>query len=465
MKKSSTTGGGNAIVTKVSFIAALAGLLFGLDIAFVNGSLEFIVKDFSLTVSQSEKIAGVLLFGAAVGAAFSGWISRRFGRKKVLLLASLIFFLFTILGVFSPTFTVLLVARFILGLAVGIASFVAPLYLSEIAPYKIRGRLIAMYQLMITIGILAMFLSNAALAHFGSWRLMMSVIAVPALIMFIGALTLPESPRWLVLVGKPEKSEEVLRRIRTSEEEVAFELNEIKETVKIKSSGWALLSKPYFRKVLILGILLQALQQFSGMNAFMYYSGQVFKAAGLSNPAVATIIVGLVNVLTTLLAIKYVDKLGRKPILYFGLTILVVSTAVVGYLFKLRPPGTEMTSVEQWLTLIFSLLFIFGFAVSLGPIIWILCSEIFPLKGRDFGITVTTTTNWISNTIIGSFTLTWFQHLGVGGTFWMFGGFLLLGFLIVGFLTPETKGITLEELEKNLENGVPLRKLGKKAGS
>jgi len=465
MKKLSTTEGGNAIVTKVSFIAALAGLLFGLDIAFVNGSLEFIVKDFSLTVSQSEKIAGVLLFGAAVGAAFSGWISRRFGRKKVLLLASLIFFLFTILGVFSPTFTVLLVARFILGLAVGIASFVAPLYLSEIAPYKIRGRLIAMYQLMITIGILAMFLSNAALAHFGSWRLMMSVIAVPALIMFIGALTLPESPRWLVLVGKPEKSEEVLRRIRTSEEEVAFELNEIKETVKIKSSGWALLSKPYFRKVLILGILLQALQQFSGMNAFMYYSGQVFKAAGLSNPAVATIIVGLVNVLTTLLAIKYVDKLGRKPILYFGLTILVVSTAVVGYLFKLRPPGTEMTPVEQWLTLIFSLLFIFGFAVSLGPIIWILCSEIFPLKGRDFGITVTTTTNWISNTIIGSFTLTWFQHLGVGGTFWMFGGFLLIGFLIVGFITPETKGITLEELEKNLENGVPLRKLGKKTGS
>ena len=465
MKKSSTTGGGNAIVTKVSLIAALAGLLFGLDIAFVNGSLEFIVKDFSLTVSQSEKIAGVLLFGAAVGAAFSGWISRRFGRKKVLLLASLIFFLFTILGVFSPTFTVLLVARFILGLAVGIASFVAPLYLSEIAPYKIRGRLIAMYQLMITIGILAMFLSNAALAHFGSWRLMMSVIAIPALIMFIGALTLPESPRWLVLVGKPEKSEEVLQRIRTSDEEVAFELNEIKETVKIKSSGWALLSKPYFRKVLILGILLQALQQFSGMNAFMYYSGQVFKAAGLSNPAVATIIVGLVNVLTTLLAIKYVDKLGRKPILYFGLTILVVSTAVVGYLFKLRPPGTEMTPVEQWLTLIFSLLFIFGFAVSLGPIIWILCSEIFPLKGRDFGITVTTTTNWISNTIIGSFTLTWFQHLGVGGTFWMFGGFLLIGFLIVGFLTPETKDITLEELEKNLENGVPLRKLGEKAGS
>ncbi len=460
MEKSSQKGGANAIVTKVSFIAALAGLLFGLDIAYVNGSLELIVKTFHLTTSQSELIAEILLFGAFIGAVFSGWLSRQFGRKKVLLLASLIFALFTFLGVFAPSFTVLLVARFIIGLAVGIASFVAPLYLSEIAPFKIRGRLIALYQLMITIGILAMFLSNAALMHFGSWRLMMSVIAIPALVMFVGALFLPESPRWLVLVGRNEEAQKVLKRIRNSDEEVNFELGEIKETVKVKGGGWKLLTKPFFRKVLILGILLQALQQFSGMNAFMYYSGQVFKAAGFSSPAVATIVIGLVNMLTTLIAIKYVDKLGRKPILYAGLTILVVSCAVVGYIFKINPPGTEMTSVEQWLTLIFSLLFIFGFAVALGPIIWILCSEIFPLKGRDLGITITTATNWISNTIIGGYTLTWFIHLGVGGTFWMFGAVNLVGFLIIGFLTPETKNIPLEELEKNLENGVPLRKLG-----
>lgn len=460
MEKSLSKGGANTIVTKVSFIAALAGLLFGLDIAYVNGSLELIVKTFHLTTSQSEKIAGILLFGAFIGAIFSGWLSRQFGRKKVLLLASLIFALFTFLGVFAPSFTVLLVARFIIGLAVGIASFVAPLYLSEIAPFKIRGRLIAMYQLMITIGILAMFLSNAALMHFGSWRLMMSVIAIPALVMFVGALFLPESPRWLVLVGRSDDAKKVLQRIRTSDEEVNFELGEIEETVKVKGGGWKMLSKPFFRKVLILGILLQALQQFSGMNAFMYYSGQVFKAAGFSSPAVATVVIGLVNMLTTLIAIKYVDKLGRKPILYTGLTILVISCGVVGYLFRINPPGSEMSSVEQWLTLIFSLLFIFGFAVALGPIIWILCSEIFPLKGRDFGITITTATNWISNTIIGSFTLTWFTHLGVGGTFWMFGAFNLIGFLIIGFLTPETKNIPLEELEKNLESGVPLRKLG-----
>jgi len=317
-----------------------------------------------------------------------------------------------------------------------------------------------MYQLMITIGIFVMFLSNAALVNTGSWRIMMSVIAIPAVIMFIGALFLPESPRWFVLAGKTDEAEKVLKRVRATDEEVEFELNEIKDSVKVKSGGWAMLSKPFFIKILILGILLQALQQFSGMNAFMYYSGQVFQAAGFSNPAVATICVGLVNMLTTLLAIKYVDKLGRKPILYFGLTVLVISCAIVGYIFQTNPPGSMMTTAEQWTTLIFSLLFIFGFAVSLGPIIWILCSEIFPLKGRDFGITVTTTTNWICNAILGTYVLTWYQNLGVGGTFWMFGGCCVVGFFIIGFITPETKDVPLEEIEENLKNGIALRKLG-----
>ncbi len=424
------TKGSNAIVIKVCIIAALAGLLFGLDIAYVNGALDFIVKEFHLSIAQSEQVAGILLTGAAIGAIISGWLSRRFGRKNVLILASFIFFAFTFVCIASHTFTFLLVTRFIIGLAVGIASFVAPLYLSEIAPYKIRGGLIAMYQLMITIGIFVMFLSNAALESTGSWRLMMVVIAIPAAIMFIGALTLPKSPRWLVLVGRIDDAEKVLKKVRNTDKEIKFELSEIKESVNTKTSGWKMLSKPFFVKILILGILLQALQQFSGMNAFMYYSGQVFQAAGFSNPAVATVVIGLVNVLTTLLAIKYVDRIGRKPILYIGMALLVISCAIVGFIFKMNPPGSVMTGAEQWLTLIFSLVFIFGFAVSLGPIIWILCSEIFPLAGRDFGITVTTTTNWVCNAILGSFALTWFHNLGVGGTFWMFGACIVVGFFI-----------------------------------
>jgi SP family galactose:H+ symporter-like MFS transporter len=196
------------------------------------------------------------------------------------------------------------------------------------------------------------------------------------------------------------------------------------------------------------------------MNAFMYYSGQIFQSAGFHNPNVATIIVGVVNVLTTLLAIKYVDKIGRKPIMYIGLTILVISAFVVGYIFHIAATE-ELTNFYKISLLVFCLFFIFAFALSLGPVVWIICSEIFPLKGRDLGVTFSTTSNWICNTIIGSYTLTWFATFGVSGTFWFFGFMCLLGFILIKYLTPETKGISLETIEKNLQLNIPLRNIGK----
>ncbi|MCC2626342.1 MAG: transporter [Burkholderiales bacterium] len=452
----------HAIVIKVSFIAALAGLLFGLDVAYVNGTLGYITKEFNLDVAAQGSVAGYLLAGAAVGALFSGWLSRVFGRKRVLVLSATLFTFSVIFTILSHTFSIFLVARFVTGLAIGIASFVAPLYLSEIAPYKIRGALIAMYQLMITIGIFAMFLSNAALSFTGSWRIMLAVLLIPSLIMLIGTLTLPESPRFMALVGKMDKAREILNKIRSSSDDIELELREIKETSNVKSRGFSLLSKGYFWKVILLGILLQCLQQMSGINAMMYYSGQIFEAAGFTNPAVGTVIVGLVNVLTTLIAIKFVDKLGRKPILYLGLFILVVSCAIIGYIFNIQTGGVTLNSIQQYTLLVFCLLFIFGFAVSLGPIIWIICPEIFPLGGRDLGVTVTTMANWIFNAIIGSYTLVWFKSFGVGETFWMFGLASLLGFILVKFFTPETKDVPLEELELNLEDGIALKNLGKR---
>lgn len=456
----SNTKQSHGVVIKVSIIAALAGLLFGLDIAYVNGALNFITQEFNLTVEQAGDVAGFLLAGAAVGALFSGWLSRKFGRKKVLVLAAAIFTVATVFTVLVHEFNLFLAARFIMGLGVGVASFVAPLYLSEIAPFKIRGALIAMYQLMITIGIFLMFISNASLEHTGSWRLMLAVLLVPSVIMLIGTLTLPESPRWMALEGRFDEAAAILNKIRSSKEEVEFEVAEIKETMQNKSSGFAILTKGYFIKVVILGILLQTLQQFSGMNAFMYYSGKIFEAAGFTNPAVGTIIVGLVNVLTTFIAIKFVDKLGRKPIMYIGLGILVASCAIVGYIFNLQTSGVQLTEVMQYILVGFCLLFIFGFAMSLGPVIWIMCSEIFPLEGRDLGVTITTMTNWIVNTIIGSYTLVWFRDLGVGQTFWMFGFACILGFILIKFFTPETKDVPLEELELNLKSGKSLRNLG-----
>lgn len=454
---------GNGVVIKTSIIAALAGLLFGLDIAYVNGSLQFIIKDFNVLPSHEGYVAGFLLFGCAVGALFSGFLSRKFGRKKCLVLAASMFTVFTVVCVLSPNYHFFLGVRFILGLAIGIASFVAPLYLAEIAPYKMRGGLIAMYQLMITIGIFLMFLSNAALEFTESWKLMMLVLVIPSAIMLIGAFTLPESPRWFVLVGKDEESKNVLTKVRNTKEEVDFEYNEIKTSIDGSTGGvMELLKKPFFLKVVFLGFMLQTLQQFTGMNAFMYYSGDIFKEAGFSSPAVATVIVGLVNMLTTLIAIKYVDKLGRKPLMYGGLAILIVSCAIAGYIFHLKELGHVLTSANKITLLIFCLLFIFGFAVSLGPVVWILCSEIQPLEGRDLGITVSTTANWVMNTVIGTFTPIWFVNLGIDGTFWLFGFCCLLGVFLMKFFTPETKDVPLEEIEMNLKNGLKLKDIGRR---
>lgn len=233
----------NGVVIKVSIIAALAGLLFGLDIAYVNGALNFIVSEFNLSVEGSGKVAGYLLAGAAIGALFSGWLSRMLGRKWVLVLSASVFTAATIFTVLIHEFNLFLFARFIMGLGVGIASFVAPLYLSEIAPFKIRGSLIAMYQLMITIGIFLMFLSNAALEDTGSWRTMMIVLLIPSLIMLSGTLTLPESPRWKVLLGDESGALKILQKIRSNKEEVDFELAEIKETLQNKTGGWCLITK------------------------------------------------------------------------------------------------------------------------------------------------------------------------------------------------------------------------------
>ncbi|MFT4693958.1 MAG: SP family galactose:H+ symporter-like MFS transporter [Francisella sp.] len=453
----------NFVVIRVAIIAALAGLLFGMDIGYVNGSLDFIAQTFHLDITQKGHVASILLVGAALGALISGFLSKRYGRRKVLLIAAAIFSVFTIVGIFSPNYETFLASRFILGVAVGIASFIAPLYLSEIAPKKFRGALIALYQLMITIGLFAVFLTNSALESTGSWRIMLAVLAVPSLIMFCGCLTLPRSPRWLVLTGNDEEAEFVLKKIRVSDDEALNEYHEIKQTAHVGVSIFSLLKKKFFIKVLLLGIALQAFQQFTGMNAFMYYSTDIFKLAGFTSPSTSTIIIGLLNMLTTFLAIKYVDKFGRKPILYLGLALLILSCIVVGTIFKTHfVYGQAMILSQdlQWTALFFCLLFIFGFAISMGPVVWILCSEIQPIEGRDFGVTASTMSNWICNAIIGNFALTWLTFYP-GNTFFGFATTCIVCLFFVKFFVPETRGVSLEEIEKNLRAGKPLAKVGR----
>lgn len=390
----------------VCFMAALAGLLFGLDIGVIAGAQPFLSTDLHIDNRQQEWVVSSMMFGAAVGALAAGWMSAKLGRKFSLLTGAVLFIIGSLWSALSPNVESLIIARILLGLAVGIASYTAPLYLSEIAPEKIRGSMISMYQLMITIGILAAYLSDTAFSYSGSWRWMLGIITIPAVLLFIGVLFLPGSPRWLAARGRYHEAQKVLDMLRSSSEQVRKELEEIRESLKIKQSGWALFKdNSNFRRAVFLGVLLQVMQQFTGMNVIMYYAPKIFGIAGFTSTANqmwGTVIVGLVNVLATFIAIGLVDRWGRKPTLKLGFLVMAVGMGVLGTLLHL---GID-TEFQKYFAIIMLMLFIVGFAMSAGPLIWVLCSETQPLKGRDFGITVSTATNWIANMIVGATFLT-----------------------------------------------------------
>lgn len=300
----------------VCFLAALAGLLFGLDMGVIAGALPFLARTFDLNSHQQEIVVSVMMFGAALGALCSGPMSSSLGRRRSLLLGATLFVVGSLGCAAAGNMQMLAIARFILGLAVGVASFTAPLYLSEIAPERIRGSMISLYQLMITIGILAAFVSDTALSGGGHWRWMLGIITFPAVVLFIGVLTLPESPRWLMMKRRDALAASVLKRLRNSDKDAQHELNQIRESVKIKQRGWQLFRhNAHFRRSTGLGILLQFMQQFTGMTVIMYYAPKIFEIAGFATTRQqmwGTVIAGLTNVLATFIAIGLVDRWGRK---------------------------------------------------------------------------------------------------------------------------------------------------------
>ncbi|AGB83958.1 MFS transporter, sugar porter family [Serratia sp. FGI94] len=444
----------------VCFLAALAGLLFGLDIGVIAGALPFLADEFQITAHQQEWVVSSMMFGAAVGAVGSGWLSYRLGRKYSLMIGAVLFVIGSLCSAFAPNVEVLVVSRVLLGLAVGIASFTAPLYLSEIAPERIRGSMISMYQLMITIGILAAYLSDTAFSYSGAWRWMLGIITIPALLLLIGVIFLPRSPRWLASRGRHEEARQVLEMLRDTTAQAKAELDEIRESLKIKQSGWALFKdNKNFRRAVYLGILLQVMQQFTGMNVIMYYAPKIFDLAGFASTSQqmwGTVIVGLVNVLATFIAIGLVDRWGRKPTLKLGFLVMAIGMGVLGTMMNIGIASTA----AQYFAVLMLLMFIVGFAMSAGPLIWVLCSEIQPLKGRDFGITCSTAVNWIANMIVGATFLTMLNSLGSAHTFWVYAALNLLFIVLTIVLIPETKNISLEHIERNLMSGKALRDIG-----
>ena len=453
-----------ATVIFTCILAALAGLMFGLDIGVISGAQKFIQQEFQVSDSVIEWIVSIMMAGAAIGALSAAWMSAALGRKRSLILGAVLFVAGSVLCGMAWAPQMLIVGRLILGVAIGIASFTAPLYLAEIAPERIRGAMISLYQLMITIGILVAFLSDTAFSYSGNWRWMLGIIAIPGALFLLGVFFLPDSPRWLMMRGRRAEATQVLRKLRGSAQEIGKEIADIEEQLKTPQRGIHMFfQNGNFRRSVGLGMLLQVMQQLTGMNVVMYYAPRIFQGMGYATESQMwfTAAVGLTNVLATFIAIGLVDKLGRKPILYIGFVVMALGLGVVGSMMHLGITSHG----QQFFTVGMLLLFIIGFAMSAGPLIWTLCSEVQPLKGRDFGIGCSTFTNWAANWLVGVSFLSLLNGIGNAGTFWLYAAFNVVFIGLTFWLVPETKGVTLEDIERRLMEGRRLRDIGRDPGA
>ncbi len=437
----------------VASIAALGGLLFGYDTGVISGALLFIGKDFQLNAFLEGFIVSSLLLGAVVGAGISGALSDRLGRRTIILAAAAIFAIGAIGAGLAPSVGVLIFFRFFLGLGVGSASALVPSYISESAPTDVRGSLSSLFQLAITLGILIAYLVNFAFASIESWRWPLGLAFVPALVLLVGMYFLPETPRWLVSKDRDEEARRVLTRTRT-EDEVESELQEIRRTEEEEGeqAGYRELFAPWVRPMLVVGIGLAVFQQFVGINTVIYYAPTIIKATGLANVAtlLATVGIGVVNVLMTIVAILVIDRVGRKPLLLIGLAGMTVSLVILGAAFAF----SGLSGIISWITLAGLMLYIASFAVSFGPILWVMLPEIFPLKARGTGTGVSALSNWGANFVVAQAFLPLIALIGESVVFWILAGICIVAALFIQFLVPETKGRSLEQIESDLRTRV-----------
>jgi len=442
----------------IAAIAATGGLLFGFDTGVINVALPFIKHQWDLSATAEAWAVSAVLVGGMAGSLLSGRLADALGRKRINLLASLIFVLGSIITAIAPSPDVLIGGRLMLGLAIGIVSFSVPLYIAEIAPSEIRGRLVTFFQLAITIGILVSYLVGYAFADSeNGWRLMFWAGFVPAAILFIGMFFVPESPRWLVSKGRTEEARAVLTRLHETDK-VETEFNQIKKVndeEKTRKVDWRELFTRRLRIPLLIGIGIFLIQQFSGINAVIYYSTRIFGLAGFDSNAtaiMATVGVGVVNTLSTLVAVRFLDQWGRKPLLYVGLIGTAFSLATIAFAFYFRESlGTELLRI---LSVGGVYVYIFFFAISLGPLGWLLISEVYPLRIRGFATSLGSFYHWFFDFWVSfTFPLLAASALGTnGGIFMIYTAVCLIGLLFARFIVFETKGLSLEDIEKKWQD-------------
>jgi MFS transporter, SP family, galactose:H+ symporter len=439
----------------IAAIAALGGLLFGYDTGVISGAELFFTKDFHLSPGGEELAVSGVLIGAIVGAAVAGQLADALGRRSTLIILSIIFAAGAILTALAPNLVIFLIFRIVIGFGIGAAAVVAPMFIAEMAPPAIRGALISFDQLAITIGILVAYLVDLAFAAAGmGWRPMFAVAVIPAAILGIGMFFLSDTPRWLASKGRWEEARLTLEYV-VGPAETERELVGIRQSLEEeKAVPWIdrvrELLRPGLRWALIVGVGLAILQQFVGINTVIYYAPTIFEIAGFKTAQtaiLATTIVGAVNVLSTVIAILLVDRLGRRALLLIGCAGMMLTLAAIGIVFAIGP------SKAAYLVLACVILYIVSFAISLGPVFWIMSSEIFPNRLRATGASLSTVANWTANLLVTITFLSLLHALGNAMTFWLYAVMALLTLLFVWFIVPETKGKTLEQIEAYWRSG------------
>jgi MFS transporter, SP family, sugar:H+ symporter len=443
---------------RIFFFGALGGLLFGYDTGVISGALLYITEDFGLSAFMQGAVVAALLLGAMVGAALAGPLSDRMGRRRLIMIAAITFAVGAVAAAAAPNAGTLVAARFVLGLAVGSAALVVPLYLSEIAPTQIRGAIASLNQMMIVVGILAAFIVNAILASSGDWRLMLGLAVVPALVLLLGMAFMPETPRFLVRTGEEGKAREVLDEVRSesdaAEEKPERKVQEIREVdEQEQEGGLRLLRAGWVRPALVVAIGLAALQQLIGINTIIYYAPTTLTSVGYGPESAiyANLVIGTLNVVATIVAIRIIDRVGRKPMLLGGLVGMVASLTVLGVSSELLAEPTSASDPAAVITLICLATFIVSFAATWGPVVWVMLPEVLPLSVRGTAMGVAICLHWGANFLVSQTFPVMLEGWGPGPVFLGYAVIGALAFLFVKLLVPETKGRSLEEIEADLQ--------------
>jgi sugar porter (SP) family MFS transporter len=433
----------------VAAIAALGGFLFGYDTGVIGGAMLFMQKDLGLkTHGQQQLTVAILLLGAIAGALIAGWLADKISRRRTKMISGTVYVIGGVGCALAHSYWQILAGRFWLGLAVGCASFVSPMYIAELVPPKIRGGVVSFNQLMVTLGILAAYIVDWGFAPLpNNWRWMFALAVVPGAALAIGMYFMPFSPRWLVEKGREDDARAVLERYRNEEDDIDEEIGEIKDVAKQEVPLRELLAKGV-RRMMVVGIALAVFQQIVGINTVIYYGPTILKFAGQQNTGALTqsVFIGCTNVFFTIVAILLLDKLGRRFFLITGTSILTVALIGLGIFF-------ESASIQHnvgWLALVCLLVYIMGFAIGLGPVFWLMISEIFPLQMRGPAMAVCTMFNWGFNFLISYTFLTLTSAITKQGAFWLYAFFGVCAVIFFSTFVPETKDRSLEQIQSDL---------------